>query len=257
MTAGILRLVLAGLLLSAACVGAGPAAAGGGATGGAGVGPGPVDVDGDCHDDVPTDPALQPGATPPLSVLLVVDDGIPSARAAEIARAVAALYRPAGVELRVRPRRVSVDGDDARDLIAQVKRAVGGSVPVGFDAVHLITPVDVKSQGEATSIGLAECIGGIRDRRRAFSVSEISPEVRSLTLGPVTGSGDEEARSAAHEIGHLLGARHEHSNCAEGAPAPRPTDSPCTLMFFAAPSSDVFGVLESAVIRGYVQRYAG
>ena len=171
-------------------------------------GPGePMDVDGDCHDDLPPDVDLPRGPSVRVSVLLAYDDGISRARAGQVAAAITRIYAPAGLT--------------------------------------------------APSIGLTDCIGGIRDRRRAFSVSEMSPKVRGITLGPVTGSGDEEARSAAHEIGHLLGARHEHANCAEGAPASRTTDSTCTIMFLAAPSSDVLGQVEAAVMRSYARKYAG
>jgi hypothetical protein len=219
----------------------------------------PADVDGDCHDDVPADPDPLPSAAAvPVRVLLAVNSNVPAARGKELAVAVARLYRPAGIDMRVTVRRVRIPGADARDLIARTRALVGGQVPKQFDVVHLVTAVDLTSQGQDTSIGLADCIGGIRLPKRAFSVSEISDKVRGITLGPVTGSGDEEARSAAHEIGHLLGARHEHSNCAQGAPtAARPTDSPCTIMFLAAPSSDVFGAVEAAVARGYARRYSG
>ena len=217
----------------------------------------PVDVDGDCNDELPGDLDLPRGASVRISVLLTYDDGITPARARQLGAGITRIYAPAGVNAKVVTRRLPVEGRDARAVIARARSALGGGVPTGFDVVHVLTPVDLTSQGDDSSIGLADCIGGIRDRRRAFSVSEMSPMVRGITLGPVTGSGDEEARSAAHEIGHLLGARHEHANCAEGAPATRTTDSTCTIMFLAAPSSDVLGQLEAGVIRDYARKYAG
>jgi hypothetical protein len=216
-----------------------------------------VDVDGDCHDDVPVGVDATGSAPLGFKMLLLVDAGIPTARAAEIARYVSRLYAPLQIKAEIRSRRVDVVGDDVRDLIVQSKRLIGGRPPTGFDVVHLITAVDLQSRGDDSSIGLADCIGGVRIPDRAFSVSEISPFVRTLTLGPVTGSGDEEARSVAHEVGHLLGARHVHANCAQGAPRPKNTDTPCTIMFLAAPSTDNFGVLERGVIRSYVSAYAG
>lgn len=217
----------------------------------------PVDVDGDCHDDVPADPELVRGPPLRLSVLLAVNNNVAPARGGEIAAALRRLYAPTGIDVHVVVRRVRIPGPDVRELIAATRDLVGGTVPRGVDVVHLITAVDLTSQGSAANIGLADCIGGIRHPTRAFSVSEMSEDVRGTSLGPITGSGDEEARSAAHEIGHLLGATHQMASCVEGAPTARPTDSPCTIMFLAAPSSDVFGIAESAVIRGYVRRYAG
>lgn len=217
----------------------------------------PIDVDGDCHDDVPVLPEPPTGTPRPLGIVLAVNDNVPAARGKALAEALRRLYRPAGIDARVTVRRVRLQGTDVRQLIALTKTLFRGGVPAGSDVVHLITAVDLTSQGQKSNVGLAECIGGIRDRRRAFSVSEISETVRNAQIGPVTNSGDEEARTAAHEIGHLLGARHEDSNCVQGAPAQQPTDTPCTIMFFAAPSSDVFGAVEAAKMRGYVRDYAG
>lgn len=217
----------------------------------------PVDVDGDCHDDLPGAVDATSTAQLGLRLALLVDDGVSPARVRELTQVVTGIFAAIDVRLSVQVRRVSVSGRDVRDLIAQAKALVGGRPPAGAQVVHLITPVDLMSQGDDSSIGLADCIGGVARPERAFSVSELSEQVRGITLGPVTGSGDEEARSIAHEVGHLLGARHEHANCLEGSPRAAPTDTPCTLMFLAAPSSDAFGSVERAVVRGYLRSVAG
>ncbi len=68
---------------------------------------------------------------------------------------------------------------------------------------------------------------------------------------------------AAHEIGHLLGAQHQQSNCLEALPQQalqRPTDGwigPCTVMSPAAlQASETFSTLERSTIRSFVRRYA-
>ena len=105
--------------------------------------------------------------------------------------------------------------------------------------------------------GYADCIGGIRYPNRAFAVGEAieSP----AAVGPVTFYVDGPAKTAAHEIGHLLGARHEHANCVEGI---QPSDisgldpTPCTVMTnYLDFRSWNFGAIEARIIRGYAQAF--
>jgi hypothetical protein len=108
-------------------------------------------------------------------------------------------------------------------IIRSTKRLFDGERPLGYDVVHTITNKNIYvDRGDTVGLGgTADCIGGIRYPTRAFSVSEGWHHD-----GPLDQAGHENvARLIAHEIGHLLGARHEHANCAEGSDRQR-----CTLM---------------------------
>jgi hypothetical protein len=164
----------------------------------------------------------------------------------------------------VRPRFKSVSfADDGEKLfgvptahVDRIMRATknlfGGRRPSNIDVVHTITDKNIYvEEGDGVGLGgMADCVGGIRYPNRAFAVSEGWGH-----NGPKDRFGHASvAQTAAHEIGHLLGARHEYSNCAEG-----PGISKCTLMFNARLGflrSNVFGSLESAVVRGYAVEYA-
>ena len=72
---------------------------------------------------------------------------------------------------------------------------------------------------------------------------------------------DVSALIAAHEIGHVLGAHHHYGNCGENVSPSAATErrevTPCTVMdqtlFY---SSNRFGQLEGAVVRGHAVTYA-
>jgi hypothetical protein len=60
----------------------------------------------------------------------------------------------------------------------------------------------------------------------------------------------------AHELGHLLGAQHEHGNCHEGRTSPPLVHAgSCTAMVALNPAvqAEVFGSVERAVLRGYAE----
>ena len=129
---------------------------------------------------------------------------------------------------------------------------------------HLLTTQDLAYNGDTTLVGYADCIGGLQGRDRAVSVSEVTAKLDDARLlyRYGAGVGDAAANVASHEIGHLLGARHEHADCAAGAPPAAATDpedvaTTCSVMFAAAPTSGAFGIVERAVVRGYVAAYAG
>ena len=146
---------------------------------------------------------------------------------------------------------------EATDLIDLARTSVGGARPTAVDVVHILTTRELTSDDEPV-VGYADCIGGVRYPTRSFSVSSIP--VESSSVGPVNIYVDGTVETVAHEIGHLLGARHEHANCAEGTGAEdvgKTDPSACTLMsrFLELQSPD-FGTLESLVVRGYAEDYA-
>ena len=121
----------------------------------------------------------------------------------------------------------------------------------------LLTDKDIYlSTGDV--VGYADCIGGVRYPDRAFAIAEAFDQQE--TLGALNLYMDLPAKTAAHEVGHLLGARHEHSNCVEGAGpdvVANMEPSACTLMTtYVDFQSRRFGALESGVIRAHAESYA-
>jgi hypothetical protein len=84
--------------------------------------------------------------------------------------------------------------------------------------------------------------------------------VPAESLGPLNFYIDGPAKVFGHEIGHLLGARHEHANCAEGAGVDDATTrepSTCTLMInYLDLQSLRFGTPEGMIVRGHAEAYA-
>jgi hypothetical protein len=132
-----------------------------------------------------------------------------------------------------------------------VRRHYGGYRPAGVDVVDLIT--------DQFAGGVAACIGGVRSPDRAFANSQLHYK----TEGLVAARDVPPAVLAAHEIGHLLGAQHNQSNCAEAAaqqvaaPASDGSFGPCTIMSpLAYQASETFSTLERNTVRAYVDRFA-
>lgn len=221
------------------------------------------DVGDACDPRVPAalDPFVPGAPRLPLRVRFLVD-GVPRERVEAMARYLQDSYLTIGIDASVAlgpPPRLS--GADAPDLIAQLRpaHAAGRS---GGDITHLLTTRDLTFNGSASLVGYADCIGGVALAGRAISVSEVSAELdaASLIYRYGAGRGDAAVNVAIHEIGHLLGARHEHADCASGASLPAAADpesvpTPCSVMFLAAPTSGVFGPIEAAVIRGYASAF--
>lgn len=137
-------------------------------------------------------------------------------------------------------------GPNQADILSFMKELFGGERPPGDDFVYFMT--------RHWDGGFADCIGGIRFPNRAFAFGSIDYATEGLVPSPTVNEGV----IAAHEIGHLLGAHHHYSNCAEAQPwgALRGDPNPCTTMWPAAATmSSTFGTVERSFIRDYAQRY--
>lgn len=226
-----------------------------------------VDRAEDCN---PATPAVYnlngTGPDIPLQILVLLD-GVTKPEAEAIVGAASGSYAPLGVSFEATyktykkvapatpPATQSAAG--APGLIAEARAAVGGARPAGIDVVYMLTTRDIVL-GESDVVGYADCIGGIRFPNRAFAISEAVIPVDAV--GPLNFYVNAAAETLSHEIGHLLGARHEHANCAQGV---QPSDatggdpSPCTLMInYIDFQSSNFGALEAAVVRAYAEVFA-
>jgi hypothetical protein len=198
--------------------------------------------------------------------VLVVLDGVTKLDAEAITEAAAASYAPLAVTFEATYKKVIPAASapasepaaaDAAAEISQARTALGGARPEGMDVVYQMTTKDlVISEGDV--VGYADCIGGVRYPNRAFAVGEAV--IPTQPVGPLTLYVDAAAKTMAHEIGHLLGAKHRHANCAQGV---QPSDAttggptPCTLMIdYVDVQSSNFGTLEASVVRGYAEAFA-
>lgn len=132
------------------------------------------------------------------------------------------------------------------DQFELVKAHFGGRRPKGVDAVYYFS--------RYWDGGFADCIGGIRWAERAFAIGSTDYATEGIVPAPTV----DEGVIAAHELGHLLGAHHHYSNCAEAAPKGTLAGEPgvCTTMSpFAVTASTTFGLVEAAFIRHYVESY--
>ena len=238
---------------------------------------GSVDPERDCTEAVPAaiDTEVQATEVVGLNVLVLLD-GISQARAREVMTRAEDAYSPAGIDVRPVYRKITIpadehietpeypEGNETIDFVIafeRVKAALGGRRPAGFDLVHLLTDKDIYQKGVAgTAVaGVADCVGGVRFPERAFSMSEANP--KSTYEDMVADMG---AKVAAHEIGHLLGGQHHHSDCLTGDRQPNPSGRPamCTLMSpgtamtFSMQAINMNPV-ESRVMRGHVTQFAG
>ena len=133
------------------------------------------------------------------------------------------------------------------EIFKFMKARYRGKRPRGVDLVYYMTAY--------WSGGMADCIGGVAFADQAFAFGSIDYATEGLVPQPLVNEGF----VAAHELGHLLGAHHHYSNCAEALPsgATRTDLGPCTTMFpLATGISGTFGLLERSFIRHYTARYA-
>ena len=138
-------------------------------------------------------------------------------------------------------------GPTQAEILRFMKQTVGGRRPKGTDLVYFMT--------RHWDGGFADCIGGVRYADRAFALGSIDYAIEGIVPSPTAHEGV----IAAHELGHLLGAHHHYSNCAEALPsgAVRAEVNPCTTMApLATVASSTFGVVERSFIRAYVAEYA-
>lgn len=236
-------------------------------------GPGPTLVD-RAEDCDPATPAVYnlngTGSDVPLQILVLLD-GVTKPEAETIAAAAANSYAPLGVSFHSTyknlkkappvPAAVETTADPTAQ-IAEVREAIGGARPSGVDVVYVMTTKDLvlgnTALGSTDVVGYADCIGGVRFPNRAFAIGEAV--IDPAAIGPLTFYIDAAAKTMAHEIGHLLGARHEHANCAQGVQASDATGgdpTPCTVMVnYVDVQSPNFGALEASVVRAYAEVFA-
>jgi hypothetical protein len=201
--------------------------------------------------------ALQPddGKVRDVRVLVVLD-GITEAHARELMTAVVAGYAKVGLNVLPAYQAVTLPATDLTEdgLFAAVKAQVGTTVPTGFDLVHTMTNKDIVG-----AAGYAYCVGGLRSRANAYSISEVRGSVINIIAGvpsPVWFWGD--AYFTAHEIGHLFGGNHDLANCAEGIlVTTEDVPGTCTLMYPYLNISYGFSTLNKAQVRGHARDFLG
>lgn len=225
-----------------------------------------VDAEEDCLEPRPEAASLagitDDGKEVSVEVLVLLD-GVSKRRGREVMDLAARPYIPLEITLRSDFRKMPIRAGgsggsadlplDKQVAIDKAKAFLGGSRPSGTDVVYVLTDKFIEGAS-----GFADCIGGVRYPTRAFAVGE---DWNNPGDELVVGTYDDlAAKIAAHEIGHLLGAHHHYSNCAEGASADDLGDAKpasCTLMFgYLDVWSFTFGALESAVIRGHAVQFA-
>lgn len=232
-------------------------------------GPGPRLVD-RVEDCTPATPAVYnlsgTGPDVPLQILVLLD-GVTRPDAEAIVGSASDSYAPLGVSFAVTYKTLKKAGpgtppaneaaSQAPGQIGEARDAIGGVRPSGSDVVYVLTTKDLVL-GSDDVVGYADCIGGIRFPNRAFAIGEAAIDTQAI--GPLTFYIDAAAKTMAHEIGHLLGARHEHANCAQGVQASDATTgdpTPCTLMIdYVDVQSSNFGSLEAAVVRAYAEVFS-
>lgn len=218
-----------------------------------------IDVEQECVEPVPASVGrsgvTDAGQRVRLNVFILLDGVAPSV-GKSVFKQVASPYKPLGVDIVTTGfRRVRFEGKEASGLISQSKALFGGVRPKGSDVVYTLTSKDIAALGLPSVGGLADCLGGVRFPNRAFATGEVVDEFEFFPFRfYVNGT----AKTAAHEIGHLLGAHHHYANCVESLPAMGAQEpTPCTLMSNSLDFlSFQFGTLEGAVIRGHTVDYA-
>ena len=193
--------------------------------------------------------------------VLVLRSGVTRQEAAEVMAEADRFYESLQIDLAAQYRRLPATVPTRirdTELIELSKEAVGGSRPEGVDVVYTLTTADLTDTfGSSATAGRADCIGGVKYPHRAFAVGEYQDDV--FVYPPFTFMEDQAAKIAAHEIGHLLGAAHEYSNCAEGSDTEPTGDAlgVCSVMFpDLGLIGSQFSTIEGAVARGYAVDYA-
>lgn len=211
--------------------------------------------------DIPACTSVTPAAVAltntPISLdVRVLMDGVSRATAEQIMNGAAVSYAPLGITVVNSYQAVNFSGAEAANLIAQAKSYYGGVRPAGIDIVYVLTSKDVVdgASGSSALAGLADCIGGVKYNDRAFAVGE-AKDSQPINLLLYTLDAEASAKTAAHEIGHLMGGHHHYANCAESAL--NIGGAPCTVMFNVNNvGSDTFSLLNGIVVRGHAQAYA-
>jgi hypothetical protein len=217
-----------------------------------------VSLSGNAWDRAENCVGAEPAVVPPvpadttkrlrLAVLVLT----PPALLAEVRKdsaVIVADYAKINVAVRVTVRAANLpETGDPAVTFAYLRKTFGGERPRGYDIVY--------AASDYFPGGVASCLGGVQWAERAFALGQVHYTAQGTDVpGNAVRMGD----IAAHEIGHLLGARHEHANCAEAEPeaAQAGASGPCTIMSPAAlAGSGEWSTLETAYVRYFVEHYA-
>lgn len=176
--------------------------------------------------------------------LRILLDGVGKPLAKKAVTSMRKAYAPLGIAVAPTYEKVRFRGRDAAGLNAQAKKHYGGHRPRGVDVVYTMTSKDITATGLLGDdvAGLADCIGGVRFKDRAFAVGE------ALPTAVATG------KCMAHEVGHLMGGHH-HYTSPEGLLAADPN-----LLDLMGPTLSLislrFSTVNALMVRGHAQLYA-
>lgn len=144
-----------------------------------------------------------------------------------------------------------------RELIAAAKQQYGGSVPVGIDVVYVATDNLV----EGAVVGQADCVGGMAYDHHSFASGKIDRPESPTNFFGVTFFAQINVIIFAHEVGHLLGAHHHFTNCAESMtvyPGTSDVMAVCGVMINdVGLAGDLFSSVNRVIVRGYANEFAG
>lgn len=223
--------------------------------------PYPFDEERECLEGAPAAAGVSgitdDGARISLDVMVLLD-GVEPALGQQIFDRGAISYSPLGIDLTPTFVEVEFKGTEIHGMLTQAKDRFHGERPPGKDVVYVLTSKALTLLGLPVAAGLADCIGGVRFPERAFAVGTSADF--TTPVGPITFDTNIPAKTAAHEIGHLMGGQHHLANCVEGIPtelAEEHEPSACTLMFNAADFvSHNFSVVNGLVVRGHAAEFA-